>query len=151
MNRATIREKRARQIVASVCKEETFAKNFVLAQMIVECASLDVIARVIATVNVSHSQNQRSTHRLVRASLVKSFDSKLSSFLILDSKCALVSWLDVNVILIFVNHVVPMISRLPMKIILKHNDAKTSKFKEANINIYYWHHQMLQGGEFISR
>jgi len=55
-NRATIQVKRARQIVASVCKEETFAKNFVLAQMIAECVSLVVIARVIVTANVSHSQ-----------------------------------------------------------------------------------------------
>ena len=55
-NRATIQVKRARQIVANVCKEETFAKNFVLAQMIAECASLVVIARVIVTANVSQSE-----------------------------------------------------------------------------------------------
>ena len=61
----------------------------------------------------------------IHAPLGPSIDSKLSSFLILDSKCALVSWLDVNVILIFVNHVVQMISRLRMKIILSHKDAKT--------------------------
>ena len=62
-----------------------------------------------------------------------------------------VLWLDVNVIQIFVNHVVQMILRLRMKIIPNHNDVKMLKSNEANINIFYLHHQMLQDGEFISR
>ena len=54
-NRVTIQEKRALQTVASVCKEEIFVKNFVLAQMIAGCVLLDATVKVTVTVNVSET------------------------------------------------------------------------------------------------
>ena len=108
-------------------------KNSALVRMIAECASLVAIARVIAIVNVSFGMKK----------------SKIR--IILNFQCAPVLWLDVNVIQIFVNHVVQMILHLPMKTIPNLSDAKMLKFNEANINIFYLHHQMLLDGESISR